>query len=177
MENIEQYKKRFYNLMESSMGDVRPIIDNTPLENKGIVKEGFLTLLGGMILSAAITGVYKWATNSKLKSRMEPTGQIKKSNDGKIVMKQYKDKKDDSLYWGVDFTDKTRDEGFDKRKILLFKEDNPERVEKIIKSYEVNPETFFNYTDEDMMSDDWGRRFGPNVADLKIDMYGDDSSL
>jgi hypothetical protein len=26
MYNIEQYKKRFYNLMESSMGDVRPLI-------------------------------------------------------------------------------------------------------------------------------------------------------
>ena len=27
MENIEQYKKRFYNLMESTMGDVKPLIN------------------------------------------------------------------------------------------------------------------------------------------------------
>jgi hypothetical protein len=30
MNNIEQYKKRFYNLMESTMGDVRPIISEQP---------------------------------------------------------------------------------------------------------------------------------------------------
>jgi hypothetical protein len=31
MNNIEQYKKRFYNLMESTMGDVRPIISEQPV--------------------------------------------------------------------------------------------------------------------------------------------------
>ena len=175
MNNIEQYKKRFYNLMESSMGDVRPIISDSSSNCKKNIHEGFLTLIGGMVISAAITGLYKWISNYKLKTRMEETGQIKKSNDDKIVMKQYKDKKDGSLYWGVDFTDETRDEGFNKRKILLFKGDDPKRVERIIKSYEVDPEKFFKYSDEDMMSDDWENRFGPNVADLKIDMYGDDS--
>ena len=25
--NVEQYKKRFYNLMESTMGDVKPLIN------------------------------------------------------------------------------------------------------------------------------------------------------
>jgi len=32
MNNIEQYKKRFYNLMESTMGDVRPIISEQPTQ-------------------------------------------------------------------------------------------------------------------------------------------------
>ena len=31
MNNIEQYKQRFYNLMESNMGDVRPIISEQPV--------------------------------------------------------------------------------------------------------------------------------------------------
>ena len=30
MNNIEQYRKRFYNLMESTMGDVKPIISEQP---------------------------------------------------------------------------------------------------------------------------------------------------
>jgi len=30
MNNIEQYRKRFFNLMESTMGDVRPIISEQP---------------------------------------------------------------------------------------------------------------------------------------------------
>lgn len=174
MENIEQYKKRFYNLMESSMGDVRPIISDSPSKDKGNVNEGFLTLLGGALLSGAILKVYKWISNYNLKNRMEETGQIKKSKDGKVVMKQYKDKNDNSMYWGVDFTDGTKDEGWRERRILLFKGDDPKRVERIIKSYEVNPEKFFNYSDEDMMSDDWEKRFGPNVADLKIDMPSPD---
>jgi hypothetical protein len=168
MSNIDSYKERFYGLMESTMGDVRPLVDDLP--NKKVVSEGILTLIGGMFISAAITGIYKWISNYKLKSRMIETGQIKKSQDEKIVMKQYKDKKDDSIYWGVDFTDSTQDEGWEDRKILLFKGDDPRRVERIIKSYEVDPEKFFNYTDEDKMSDNWSKRFGPNVADLKIDV-------
>ncbi len=32
MNNIEQYKERFYNLMESTMGDVRPIISEQPTQ-------------------------------------------------------------------------------------------------------------------------------------------------
>jgi hypothetical protein len=32
MNNIEQYRKRFYNLMESTMGDVRPIISEQPTQ-------------------------------------------------------------------------------------------------------------------------------------------------
>jgi len=31
MKNIEQYKERFYNLMESTMGDVRPLINESTL--------------------------------------------------------------------------------------------------------------------------------------------------
>jgi hypothetical protein len=31
MENIEQYKKRFFNLMESTMGDVKPLINEQEL--------------------------------------------------------------------------------------------------------------------------------------------------
>ena len=173
MSNIESYKKRFYNLMESTMGDVKPIIDDSP-SNKKVVNEGLLTILGGMVISAAITGIYKWVSNYNLKTRMEETGQIKKSKDGKIVMKQYKDKKDGSIYWGVDFTDSTKDEGWREPRILLFKGDDPHRVERIIKSYEVDPEKFFNYSDEDMMSDDWDKRFGPNVADLRINMPSPD---
>jgi hypothetical protein len=169
MSNIDSYKKRFYGLMESTMGDVRPLVDDLP-NKKNMVNESIITLIGGMIVSAAITGIYKWVSNYKLKNRMTETGEIKRSTDGKIVMKQYIDKKDDSIYWGVDFTDETPDEGWEKRKILLFKGDDPRRVERIIKSYEVDPDMFFNYTDEDKMSDDWEKRFGPNVADLKIDV-------
>ena len=32
MNNIEQYRKRFYNLMESTMGDVRPILSEQPTQ-------------------------------------------------------------------------------------------------------------------------------------------------
>jgi hypothetical protein len=34
MENIEQYKKRFYNLMESTMGDAKPLINEDSIESK-----------------------------------------------------------------------------------------------------------------------------------------------
>ena len=40
MKNIEQYKKRFYNLMESTMGDAKPLINEQKLLNQ---KEGKIT--------------------------------------------------------------------------------------------------------------------------------------
>ena len=39
MKNIENYKKRFYNLMESTMGDVRPVNDS--FDDKNVLSEGF----------------------------------------------------------------------------------------------------------------------------------------
>jgi hypothetical protein len=36
MENIEQYKKRFFNLMESTMGDAKPLITEDSMESKSL---------------------------------------------------------------------------------------------------------------------------------------------
>jgi hypothetical protein len=39
MNNIEQYKKRFYNLMESTIGDAKPLIsEQTNINCKGLIE-------------------------------------------------------------------------------------------------------------------------------------------
>lgn len=41
MNNIEQYRKRFYNLMESTMGDVRPIISEQPTQQSRMTDSSY----------------------------------------------------------------------------------------------------------------------------------------
>ena len=47
MENIKTYKERFYNLMESTIGDVKPlIIENVNIENRKTIinSDGTVTI-------------------------------------------------------------------------------------------------------------------------------------
>ena len=50
-----------------------------------------------------------------------------------FTMKEYRDNDTDETYWGIDVTDDTRDQGFRDRKVLLFKGDDPKRIERIFR--------------------------------------------
>lgn len=96
---------------------------------------------------------------------MTETGNIKRSKDGKLTMKEYEDNESGETFWGIDVTDKTRDEGFQDRNVLLFKGDNPERIEKIL-----NTEIKHDFSDERYMDDDHNKKFGQFRADNVIKM-------
>jgi hypothetical protein len=130
--------------------------------DESTVNESVLLTLGGIALGAGvIKKAYDYIANKMLDKRMQETGNVKKGSNG-IPMKEYRDSKTDEIYWGIDVTDKTRDEGYQKRNILLFKND-PERIEKIL-----NSEIHHDLSDEARMKDDFGDKFGQFHADKKI---------
>ena len=93
---------------------------------------------------------------------MEETGNVKKGSNG-VVMKEYKEKSSGHIYWGIEVTDETRDEGFQTTNVLLFKGDNPERIERILNS-EIKHDT----SDEAMMDDNYKKKFGQFLSDKRI---------
>lgn len=134
------------------------------------MNEGILLTLGGLALGAGIIKkAYDYITNQQLKSRMQETGEVKKGSNG-VAMKEYSDSKTGETFWGIDVTDKTRDQGFQDRKILLFKNE-PERIDRILSS-----EIVHGMSDEDRMSDDFEKKFGQFKADkmIKMGMSEDD---
>ena len=59
MKNINDYKNRFYNLMESTMGDVRPLImeqSGTTQTTGGTVNTGSTQTTGGAVTTGATSG-------------------------------------------------------------------------------------------------------------------------
>jgi hypothetical protein len=84
-------------------------------------------------------------------------------------MKEYRDNDTDETYWGIDVTDDTRDQGFRDRKVLLFKGDDPKRIERILEL-----EVAHDYSDQARMSDDYEKRFGQFKAD-KVMRMGDNT--
>jgi len=62
MKNINDYKKRFYNLMESTMGDVRPLImeqSGTTQTTGGTVTTGSTQTTGGTVTTSGGTQTQK----------------------------------------------------------------------------------------------------------------------
>ena len=125
--------------MNRSYSKIRHIQEsNMILENRRIaqkqINESLLLTLGGIALGAGIIKkAYDYVSNRSLERDMEETGNTQEGSNG-VVMKEYIEKSTGDVYWGVDVTDKTRDEGFQKRNVLLFRGDNPERIEKILNS-------------------------------------------
>ena len=138
-------------------------------ESKTPLNESVLLTLAGVALGAGLVKkAYDYVTNKQLENKMEETGNTKESYDenGEMVtqMKEYKDNDTGEIFWGVDIVDKSNySEGRHQRKVLLFKDD-PERIEKILNYYKDNKGTFFG-SDEDAMSDDHHKKFGPFIAD------------
>jgi hypothetical protein len=132
-------------------------------ESKEPINEGVLMTLGGIALGAGIIKkAYDYISNKILENRMEETGKIKKGSNG-VIMKEYIDKKNDEVYWGIDVTDKvTAEPGLQKRHVLLFKDD-PKRIERIL-----NSEIRWDATPENIEYGDWDRSFGQFVSDKKI---------
>jgi hypothetical protein len=145
---------------------VKKVITETKRNNvspkKKNINESVLLTLGGIALGAGIIKkAYDYVSNRLLDSRMRETGEIKKGSNG-VTMKEYEDNETGELFWGIDVTDKTRDEGFRKRNVLLFKND-PEKIERIL-----NSEIIHDTSDEARMSDNYDSRFGQFVADKRI---------
>lgn len=148
-------------LTESDLAKiVRRVINEN--NRKKPLNEGILLTLGGIALGAGIIKkAYDFLKNRELKNRMVETGKTKTSSRNGFVMKEYEDKETGEIYWAVDVTDGTRDEGFRDRKVLLFK-DEPERIERMLNS-EIKHDT----SDEAMYGP---TKWGQYVPDKIIDM-------
>ena len=82
-----------------------------------------------------------------------------------IIDEEYEDNDSGETFWGVDVTDHTRGEGYEERRVLLFKGDNPQRIEKIL-----NSEIHHDFSDEAYMDDDYEKKWGQFSADKVIKM-------
>ena len=159
--------KKIIRLTESDLARiVRRVINEN--NRKKPLNEGILLTLGGIALGAGIIKkAYDFLKNRELKNRMIETGKTKTSSgpfnvgNKKFVMKEYEDKETGEIYWAVDVTDGTRDEGFRDRKVLLFKDD-PERIERML-----NSEIHHDTSDEAMYGP---TKWGQHVPDKIIDM-------
>ncbi len=77
--NVEQYKKRFYNLMESTMGDVKPLItesETNKLEGFKLVYAKFNPILSD---PSADSNFQKFMNSQPIREWI-PNGEIKISN-------------------------------------------------------------------------------------------------
>jgi hypothetical protein len=163
--------KKIIRLTES---DLVRLVKRVIKEEKNI-NESVLLTLGGIALGGAIIKkAYDYLTNRSLINKMTPTGNVKKSTGGDqqgnfFTMKEYRDNDTDEIYWGIDVTDDTRDEGFRDRKVLLFKGDDPQRIERILKL-----EVAHDFSDEARMDDDYEKKFGQFKAD-KVMSMGDNT--
>ena len=167
-------------LNESDLVRIVKRVINEEQKNKKNLNEGVLMTLGGLALGGAIVKkAYDYLTNRSLINKMTPTGNVKKSTGGDqegnfFTMKEYRDNNTGEIYWGIDTTDMTRDEGFRERKVLLFKGDNPQKIERMLKS-----EVAHDFSDQARMRDDYGKRFGQFTADKVMRMgdntYGDNT--
>ena len=153
-------------LTENDLARIVRRVISEEKRNERRLNESVLMTLGGLALGGAIVKkAYDYIKNRKLKNKMTETGNIKRSKDGKLTMKEYEDNESGETFWGIDVTDKTRDEGFQDRNVLLFKGDNPERIENIL-----NSEIKHDFSDESYMDDDHNKKFGQFRADNVIKM-------
>jgi hypothetical protein len=152
-------------LTESDLARIVKRVINEESKNKKNINEGVLMTLGGLALGGAIVKkAYDYIKNRQLKNRMTETGNVKKSADGSFTMKQYEDNESGEKFWGVDVTDKTRDEGYQERNVLLFNDD-PKTIEKIL-----NSEIKHDMSDESYMDDDHDSKFGQFRANKVMKM-------
>ena len=129
--------KKVIKLTESDLTRIvkRVIRENeNSLNKKRKLNESVLLTLGGIALGAGIIKkAYDYLSNRALERDMEETGEVKEGSNG-VVMKEYIENSTGDVYYGVEVIDKTRDEGYQRKNILLFRGDNPERIERILNS-------------------------------------------
>ena len=157
--------KKIIKLTERDLTNIVARVIREEQKSKRNLNEGILLTLGGLALGGTvIKKAYDYIKNRQLKNKMSETGNVKKSKDGKFTMKEYEDKDTGEIFWGVDVTDHTRGEGYEERRVLLFKND-PERIEKIL-----NSEIKHDYSDEAYMTDGYEDMFGQFKSDKRIDL-------
>jgi hypothetical protein len=157
--------KKVVRLNERDLANIVAKVIREEQKSKKNLNEGVLLTLGGLALGGAvIKKAYDYIKNRQLKNNMSETGNVKKSKDGKFTMKEYEDNSSGETFWGVDVTDHTRGEGYEERRVLLFKND-PERIEKIL-----NSEVKHDYSDEAYMTDGYEDMFGQFKSDKRIDL-------
>jgi hypothetical protein len=157
--------KKIVRLNERDLVNIVKRVIKEEQKNKKNINEGVLMTLGGLALGGAvIKKAYDYIKNRQLKNKMTETGNVKKSADGSFTMKQYEDNETGEKFWGVDVTDKTRDEGFQERNVLLFNDD-PKTIERIL-----NSEVKHDFSDESYMDDDDDSKFGQFRADRVMRM-------
>ena len=155
--------KKIIRLTERDLTNIVARVIKEERKSKRNLNEGLLLTLGGLALGGTvIKKAYDYIKNRQLKNKMSETGNVKKSKDGKFTMKEYEDNETGEIFYGVDVTDHTRGEGYEERRVLLFKND-PERIEKIL-----NSEIKHDYSDEAYMDDDYEVMFGQFKADKRI---------
>lgn len=116
------------------------------IKEEKMINEGILSLLTGIFVSSAILAFSKIFKEINVRMRFLVTDETVESKDGKIILKKYIDKQspEGDFYWGVDVRVPTENEGDVSKRILLFKNNDPETVQKLIVAYEKNPQSFFN---------------------------------
>jgi hypothetical protein len=131
--------------------------DSTRMEeNSDVLDEiGIGTILGGVAIAALVKKAYDKYKNYAERKGLEETGEEKRGKNG-VVSKEYTTK-DGGTYWGITYEDKTRDEGYTNPRIFLF---TPDRIDKVL-----NADLNFATSDEDMMSDNYEKKFGQFTAD------------
>lgn len=153
-------------LTESDLARIVKRVINEENKKDKRLNEGVLMTLGGLALGGAVVKkAYDYIKNRQLKNKMTETGNLRKSDNGKFTMKEYKDNETGEIFFGIDLIDKTRDEGFQDRNVLLFKGDDEDRIERIL-----NSEIKYDFSDEGRMDDDHDRKFGQFRADKVIKM-------
>lgn len=157
--------KKVIKLTERDITNIVARVIKEEQKSKKSLNEGLLLTLGGLALGGAVVKkAYDYIKNRQLKNKMSETGNVKKSKDGKFFMKEYEDNETGEIFWGVDVTDHTRGEGYEERRVLLFKND-PQRIEKIL-----NSEVKHDYSDEAYMDDGYRDMFGQFKADKRFNL-------
>jgi hypothetical protein len=123
---------------------------------------GIGAVLGTAAVAALAKKAYDKYKNYSLKKGMEETGNEKKGTNG-VTAKEFKSK-DGNTYWGVFFQDSTRDQGYEKPRILLFTQD---KIDKVL-----NTKLQGGDPDEDRMADNFDKRLGQFTADKVIMLEG-----
>ena len=72
MKNVNEYKKRFYNLMESEMGDVRPlIVEQTENNYWKDIKNEFISKGNPVLIDTEEIKSLNWGTHSSKKNNLK----------------------------------------------------------------------------------------------------------
>jgi len=66
MSNIEQYRKRFFHLMESTVGDAKPLISENPIDEEKIKEYKAKWSISKMLKDTSSQNMYKDAIDKKI---------------------------------------------------------------------------------------------------------------